>query len=178
MFTVCGIAGSLRKASYNRALLAAAADVASDLATISVAEIGDVPLYDGDVEAEGIPAPVQRLAAEISAADALLIVTPEYNAGAPGVLKNALDWASRVSPSVFAQKPTAIMGASPGALGTVRAQMQLRNNLANLDARVVAQPMVFVGGAGRFFDEGASGLDEPTSEFVRRQITALGALVS
>ncbi len=178
-FTICGIAGSLRRESLNRALLSAVADAVSDLADVRIASIEGVPLYNADIEAaEGIPPAVASLADEIRGADALLIVTPEYNAGIPGVLKNALDWISRVKPSVFAGRPTAMMGASPGRLGTPRAQMQLRNNLANLDARVTAQPAIYVGGADRLVGPDGTGLDEDTAEFIRRHVTALGELVS
>ena len=179
MFTVCGIAGSLRKESLNRALLAAVVDAVADLAEVTIGSIEEIPLYNGDLEAaEGIPEPVARLAREIGAADAVLIVTPEYNQGVPGVLKNAIDWLSRVKPSVLAGKPTAIMGASPGRLGTARAQMQLRNNLANVDARVTAQPAIYVGEANRMFGPDGSGLDATTSDVIRRHIAALGDLVA
>ncbi len=174
---ICGVSGSLRKASYNTALLKAVAEIAAPDIEIEIADISDIPLYNGDVEAEGIPASVEAFAADILGADALLIVTPEYNAGIPGVLKNALDWASRVRPNVFDGKPTAMMGTSPGKLGTVRAQMQLRNQMANLNAQVVSQPMIYVGEAGKFFDEGKTGLDDATKGFIEKQLVALKALV-
>lgn len=178
-FTICGIAGSLRRDSLNKALLSAVAEAVPDLAEVRIASIEGIPLYNADVEAaEGIPVAVARLAEEIRGADALLIVTPEYNAGIPGVLKNVIDWLSRVKPSVFAGRPTAMMGASPGKLGTPRAQMQLRNNLANVDARVTAQPAIYVGGADRQVGPDGAGLDDDTTDFIRRHITALGQLVS
>ena len=173
---ILGVSGSLRKASYNTALLKAVKEIATPEHDVEIADISAIPLYNGDVEAEGMPAEVTAFADAIRAADALLIVTPEYNAGPPGVLKNALDWASRPKPNAFDGKPTAIMGASPGKLGTVRAQLQLRNQLANVNAQTVAQPMIFVGGAGRFFDDGAPGLDDATKSFIGKQITALAAL--
>jgi len=176
---ICGISGSLRAESYNTALLNAVRDIAAPEHDVVIADIADIPLYNGDVEAaEGIPASVERVAGMIREADALLIVTPEYNAGIPGVLKNAMDWISRVKPGVYDNKPTAMMGTSPGVLGTVRAQMQLRNQLANLNCRTVAQPMIFVGNAGKFFDDGASGLDDATRGFIEKQLAALAALVS
>ena len=174
---ICGISGSLRAKSYNTALLEAVREIAAPGHEVVIAEIGDIPLYNGDVEeAEGIPASVERVAGMIREADALLIVTPEYNAGIPGVLKNAMDWISRVKPSVYDAKPTAMMGASPGNLGTARCQMQLRNQLANLNCHTVAQPMIFVGGAGKYFDEGKDGLDDTTKGFVEKQLAALAAL--
>src|ERR1043166_7383167 len=111
---VCGIAGSLRKGSYNRALLRAAVELAPDGLEITVFErLGDVPLYNADVEAEGDPEPVVALKAAIRQADALLIATPEYNYGVPAALKNAVDWASRPpSKSVLDGKPAALMGAT------------------------------------------------------------------
>src|SRR5947207_14536285 len=113
---VCGIAGSLRKASYNRALLRAAVELAPEAVQITVFDrLRDVPLYDADVEAEGDPEPVVALKTAIRQADALLIATPEYNYGVPGVLKNAVDWASRPpGSSVLEGKPAALMGATPG----------------------------------------------------------------
>jgi chromate reductase len=175
---ICGISGSLRAQSYNTALLKAVQEVAAPDHEVVIAEYADIPLYNGDLEAEGIPASVERVAGMIREADALLIVTPEYNAGIPGVLKNAMDWVSRIRPSVYDGKPTAMMGTSPGRLGTVRAQMQLRNQLANLNCRTVAQPMIYVGEAGRFFDEGADGLDDATKGFIRKQLAALAALAA
>ena len=171
---ICGVSGSLRKASFNTALLHAVKDLVAPDHELHISSIADIPLYDGDVEDEhGVPEAVQRFAENIRSADAFLIATPEYNAGIPGVLKNAMDWASRVQPNVFDGKPTAIMGASPGRLGTVRAQLQLRNQLANLNAKTVAQPMVYVGSAGEFLGEGKPGLGEPTKKLISLQIAAL-----
>jgi len=176
---ICGISGSLRAKSYNTALLHAVRDIAAPDHEVVIADIADIPLYNGDIEAaDGIPASVERVAGMIREADALLIVTPEYNAGIPGVLKNAMDWISRVKPGVYDNKPTAMMGTSPGMLGTVRAQMQLRNQLANLNCRTVAQPMIYVGNAGAFFDEGAPGLDDATKGFIEKQLAALAALTN
>lgn len=175
---ICGISGSLRAKSYNTALLHAVKELAAPKHDVVIADIADIPLYNGDVEAEGMPAAVERVGGMIREADALLIVTPEYNAGIPGVLKNAMDWVSRIRPSVYNNKPTAIMGTSPGKLGTVRAQLQLRNQLANLNCRTVAQPMIYVGHAGEFFDEGKDGLDDATKGFIEKQLAALEALVT
>ncbi len=174
---ICGISGSLRAKSYNTALLHAVREIAAPDHDVIIADIADIPLYNGDIEAnEGIPASVQRVADTIREADALLIVTPEYNAGIPGVLKNAMDWISRIRPSVYDTKPTAMMGTSPGRLGTVRAQMQLRNQLANLNCHTLAQPMIYVGEAGKFFDDGKPGLDDATEGFIEKQLVALAAL--
>src|SRR2546423_4408600 len=125
---VLGFAGSLRRASYNRALIAAAHQLAPPAITIDTFELDDIPLYNGDLDVDGVrPFEVDRFKQAIAAADALLVATPEYNYSVSGVLQNALDWASRPAmKSVLAGKPVAIMGASPGAIGTARAQQQLK----------------------------------------------------
>lgn len=174
---ICGISGSLRKASFNTALLEAIKAQAAPEHDLQNVSLADIPLYNGDdEEATGIPASVTEFGAAIAGADALLIATPEYNGGIPGVLKNAMDWASRLKPAVFDGKPTAIIGASPGKLGTVRAQLQLRNQLASLNAKTVAQPMVYVGSAGAMFGDGKPGLDEGTAAIIEKQLQALIAL--
>ena len=125
MATIIGIAGSLRKGSWNAALLRAAAERAPAGTTVEIASIAGIPLYDGDVESEhGIPAAVTALKDRIAAADGLLLVTPEYNNSIPGVMKNAIDWLSRGGDMarVFGDKPVAIMGATPGMGGTRLAQ--------------------------------------------------------
>jgi len=131
MVRILGLSGSLRSGSYNSALLRAAADVIGSgvtggEATLEIGSIRGIPLYDGDVEAaDGIPAVVQALKARVQACDGLLLVTPEYNNGIPGVFKNAIDWLSRPAddiPRVFGDRPFAVIGASPGGFGTVLAQ--------------------------------------------------------
>lgn len=127
---VLGVVGSLRRGSYNRAVLRAATELAPDGMTVTEHPIGDVPLYNFDVEEQGDPEPVVRFKTAIAASDALLTVTPEYQRGVPGVLKNALDWASRPPrESVLDGKPVAIMGARPRHDRTARAQSQLRQTL-------------------------------------------------
>ncbi len=123
---VLGIAGSLRRGSYNRALLHAAMSLAPEGMEIVEAEIRDIPFYDADREAEGFPEPVRILRSRIASADALLIATPEYIYSVPGVLKNTIDWLSRAPDPPLSRKPTAIMGASTGMIGTARAQGHLR----------------------------------------------------
>lgn len=122
---IIALSGALRRASYNTALLRAAAALAPDGVTIDVRTLHGIPLYDGDLEAEGIPAAVTTLREAIRAADGLLIATPEYNNSIPGVLKNGLDWLSRPSGEgarLFGGKPVAVIGATPGGFGTVQAQ--------------------------------------------------------
>ena len=125
MTKILGISGSLRRASYNTALLRAATKLMPPDTTLEVGSIRGIPLYDGDVEAQGIPATVSQLKEAIVAADGVLLVTPEYNNSVPGVFKNAIDWLSRPPADVkrvFAGKPFALIGASPGAFGTTLSQ--------------------------------------------------------
>jgi chromate reductase len=120
---VLGIAGSLRQGSYNRLALRAAQKLApASMEILPFEHLREIPPYDEDVKAQGFPLVVQQLCDAIRAADALLIVTPEYNYSVPGLLKNAIDWASRLPEQPFLDKPMAIMGASPAAVGTARAQ--------------------------------------------------------
>ena len=123
---VLGFAGSLRKSSYNRALLEAALSLLPEGMSLEITDLGEVPLFNEDVEAQGIPQPVRSLTQKIGTADALLIATPEYNYSIPGVLKNTIDWLSRKPDFPLNGKPTAIMGASMGMAGTARAQYHLR----------------------------------------------------
>lgn len=173
---VLGISGSLRKGSFNTALLRAAIELAPPGMRIETAELRDIPLYDEDVRAQGLPPSVQRLRERIASADALLVVTPEYNFSVPGVLKNAIDWASRPPQQPFAGKPLAIMGASSGLSGTMRAQYHLRQIAVFLDMLPLNKPEVFVrSGAERFADGRLT--DEPTRKVVAEQLAALDAWV-
>src|SRR6478752_3631376 len=142
---VLGIAGSLRAGSYNRSLMRAARELLPEGVELADFDIGSLPFYDGDLEAAGDPEPVVALKDAIRDADALLIATPEYNRGIPGVLKNAVDWASRPAlASPLTGKPVAIMGASTGRGGTARAQEQVRAALEFSRANVIEQPEVLV----------------------------------
>jgi chromate reductase, NAD(P)H dehydrogenase (quinone) len=174
---VCGIAGSLRRDSYNRALLRAAQELAPDGMEIRIFDsLAEVPPYNADVEAEGDPGPVTALKDAIKSADALLIATPEYNHGVPGVLKNAIDWASRPARgSVLTGKPTAILGASPGVTGTARAQTQLRQAFVFTGTPALLQPEILVYRAGEKFDDSGSLTDAKTRKFVRRLLEELAA---
>ena len=174
--TFLGIAGSLRRGSYNRGLIRAAIELAPAGARVIPYDLIDLPLYNGDVEAEGDPEPVAAFKREIAAADALLIATPEYNHCVPGVLKNAIDWASRPArASVLTGKPVAIMGASTGRGGTARAQAHLRDGLAYTNGLVLPLPEVLVPLAAEKFD-GESVLEDPaTREEVRDLLISLAA---
>ena len=164
MARVIGIAGSLRKGSYNAALLRAAVAVAPTGMEVEIATIAGIPLYDGDLEAEhGAPEPVIELQEKIAASDGLLLVTPEYNASMPGVLKNAVDWLSRPpkgAAAVFGDRPVAIMGATPGAWGTRLAQAAWLPVLRNLGARVYFGKQLHIATAAKVFDGDGALIDE------------------
>ncbi|WP_374443619.1 NADPH-dependent FMN reductase [Stella sp.] len=156
MARLVGVAGSLRKGSYNRALLRAAQELVPPGTVLEVATIDGIPLYDGDLEAaSGIPPAVAALKDAIAGADGLLLVTPEYNNGIPGVFKNAIDWASRPPADagrVFGGKPVAVLGASPGGFGTILAQNDWLPVLRTLGTRPWHGGRLMVAQAGRVFD--------------------------
>ena len=171
---VLGIAGSLRAGSFNRSLLRAAQELAPAGMQITAFDLAPIPLYNADVEAKGDPEPVGALKSAIRRADALLIVTPEYNFGMPGVLKNAIDWASRPPrSSVLMGKPAAIMGATPGMGGTGRAQLQLRQAFLFTQTLAVLSPEVLVARAGEKFDAAGRLTDEKTRQIVGQLLQAL-----
>jgi len=137
----------------------------------------DLPLYNEDLREQGDPAAVIKLKEQIAKADALLIVTPEYNYSVPGVLKNAIDWVSRPPDQPFNGKPVAIMGASPGKFGTARAQYHLRQTFVCLNAAVLNKPEVMVGGVVGIFDDNGQMTDQATRDHVVKQLMALAVLV-
>lgn len=172
---ILGIAGSLRKGSYNRAVLKAAQQLAPAGAEIEIFDLEGIPLYNQDIE---LPTPerVIELRAKIRAADAILFATPEYNYSVPGVLKNAIDWASRPpAENVWAGKPVAVMGASGGLLGTARAQYHLRQMFVFLDMKAVNRPEVMIGSAKDKFDEAGNLTDEKTHAQIKKLLEALVA---
>jgi chromate reductase len=173
---VLGICGSLRQGSYNAMALRAARKLAPAGITIEIADIGRIPLYNDDVRLAGEPGAVQELKAQVRAADALLIATPEYNFSIPGVLKNTLDWLSRPPEPSFTGKPVAIMGASPGPVGTARVQYDLRKVLVFLDAFTVNKPEVFISFAQNKFDPQGELTDEPTARFITDLLVSLQKL--
>jgi len=170
---VLAICGSLRAGSYNRAALRTAIELKPPGMTIETADIASFPLYNEDVRAQGFPPPVERLRREIAAADALLFVTPEYNYSIPGVLKNAIDWASRPPDQPFAGKPVAIMGAGAGMAGTARAQYDLRRCCVFLDMHPLNKPEVLIGQAQTKFDAEGRFTDEAGRGFIRDLMAAL-----
>ena len=171
------ISGSLRKGSYNRMLLKEAAKAFGDAEVIE-ADL-DLPLYDGDLEAaEGIPAPVQALADQIKAVDAIVISSPEYNKGIPGVLKNALDWVSRVEGAVLKDKPTVVVSAAAGRTGGETAQFMVLHCLTQLQVRLLPGPAVLVAGAMNEFDESGALQNELYLKTLATRMQALRAEVA
>jgi chromate reductase len=153
---VLAFAGSLRKSSFNRGLIRAAQELAPEGVTVEIFDLDEIPLFNADVEAQGTPEAVMAFRERLKAVDALLIATPEYNYSIPGVLKNALDWASRVGDDDKAPidgKVAAIMGAA-GMMGSVRAQMHLREILIHNDIFVLNKPAIMVARAWEYFEDG------------------------
>jgi len=174
---ILGIAGSLRKGSYNRAALKAAQGLVPAGATLEILDLPDLPGFNQDSE-KSPPAAVTDMKAKIRAADAILLATPEYNYSIPGVLKNAIDWASRpYGDSAWKGKPVAIMGASPGALGTARAQYDLRKCFVFLDMPVVNQPEVMISAAADKFDKDGNLTDAKAKELIGKVLVGLCDLV-
>jgi NAD(P)H-dependent FMN reductase len=164
MTSLVGVAGSLRKGSYNMALLRAAAEVVPPRARLAIASIAGLPLFDAELESErGAPEPATTLKDQIAAANGVVLVTPEYNQSIPGVLKNAIDWLSRPAKDiarVFGEKPVAIMGATPGAGGTRMAQAAWLPVLRALGTRLWTGKQLYVGGAAQAFDAAGRLVDE------------------
>lgn len=170
---IAGISGSLRQHSINTGILRAVKKIAADKgAEFTLVDISEIPLYNQDVNEQGIPASVQKAHDEIAAADAIVLACPEYNYSVSGVLKNAIDWFSRVENQGFNGKAVSIMGASPG-LGTSRMQYDLRKILIFLNAFVVNKPEVLIGGSGGKFDDEGNLTDEKTIEFLGKAVDAL-----
>mgnify|MGYP003382497922 CR=1 FL=1 len=171
---ILGICGSLRQGSYNRLLLRAAQELAPAGTSVVIFEgMKDIPSFDGDDLANGYPAAVQRLREEIRASDGVLFGSPEYNFSVSGVLKNAIDWASRGTDQPFEGKPFAIVSASMGPLGGARSQYDLRKIMIYLNAHAMNKPEVFVGNAQSRFDKDGRLIDETTRNVVTQQIAAL-----
>ena len=172
-FRILGIAGSLRRASFNRGLIRAARELAPEGVVVEPYDkLEKIRFFNQDVENEGVPAPVRDLKERIREADAVLIATPEYDYAIPGVLTTALDWALR-PPSPLRPKAVGIVGASPGRVGTVRGQMVLRQILLHAPAYVMPEPQMLISNARERFDENGDLTDEQTRERMRRFLVAL-----
>ncbi len=182
MATILGLSGSLRRGSFNTLLLRAAIEVQPAGTTIDIGSIRGIPLYDADVEAaEGIPAAVQELKARITAADGLLISTPEYNNSIPGVLKNAVDWLSRPNadiPRVFGGLPVAIIGATPGAGGTILSQAAWLPVLRTLGTAPWFGGRLIVSAAGKAFDQEGRLLDQTIRTRLETFVAGFAAFVT
>ena len=182
MATIVGISGSLRRGSYNSALLRACAELAPASLAIQVASIREIPLYDGDLETErGIPEPVRALKERIAEADGLLLVTPEYNNSLPGVLKNAIDWLSRPPsdiPRIFGNKPVAVIGASRGRFGTALAQAAWLPVLRTLGTNAWFGQRVLVANGPSVFDGEGRIVDEVTHAALVKFVSGFAAFVS
>ena len=173
---ILGICGSLRRASINHGLLRAAQQLAPEGVAIEIFDLGCIPPFNQDDEGNP-PAIVTEFKARIRAADAILMATPEYNHSIPGVLKNAIDWASRPpGDNSWAGKPAAMMGASPGMVGTARAQCHLREVFVNLDLHTFNKPEAAISLSGQRCDAEGNLTDEKSRQVVGKQVEALVAL--
>jgi chromate reductase len=172
MTNIVGLCGSLRAASYNRMLMRLAEGVMPASMKLQVPEWRDVPVFDADVLAKGMPAVVTGLREQVRRADGVLIVTPEYNFSIPGGLKNLIDWISRGEDQPFAGKPVAILTASAGPVGGARVQYDLRKVLLFVNAMTLVKPEVFVGNAASKFNAEGECADETTRKFVTAQMAA------
>ncbi len=172
---IAGISGSLRRGSFNTALLRAAQTLLPENTKLEIVDYSDVPLYNGDIErGSSFPEPVLELQSQLARADAVLFATPEYNWSISGALKNMIDWASRGPDSPLTGKPAALMGAG-GRMGTAYAQGHLRQILAHLDMDVVNRPVVMVARAPEHFDDELNLVDERYLDQIRRLLEALTA---
>ena len=182
MPTIVGISGSLRRGSYNTALLRAAVALTPAGCAIELASIKGIPLYDGDLETEeGIPEVVVALKDLIAAADGLLLVTPEYNNSIPGTFKNAIDWLSRPGsdiPRVFGNKPVGLIGATPGGLGTAFSQTAWLAVLRALGTRPYFGHSLYVSGASKIFDEQGQLTDERLRERLRDYLVGFAGFMT
>ena len=176
MTQILGISGSLRKASLNTSLLRAAAELAPDGVSVEVHDLRDVPLFNSDLDPK--PDGVVQLENAIDGADAVLIATPEYNYSVSGVLKNAIDWASRPAyQSVFRNKPTGVMSAAMSIVGGARAQQHAKTIFLGMGTPVFAYPELLVPTAHQKFEDGSLA-DEKTREFLQKYLVAFSAWVT
>ncbi|MEJ5862678.1 NAD(P)H-dependent oxidoreductase [Pseudomonas farsensis] len=177
VYSVAVVVGSLRKDSYNRKVARALSELASSSLALKIIEIGDLPLYNEDIETDAPPAAWQRFRNEISKSDAVLFVTPEYNRTVPGCLKNAIDVGSRpYGKSAWSGKPTAVVSVSPGAIGGFGANHAVRQSLVFLDMPCMQMPEAYIGGAASLFDENDK-LNEKTRPFLQAFIDKFASWV-
>ena len=170
---ILGIPGSIRKKSYNRYLLEAAKELKPENVEISIFDIGEIPMYDGDLDRDGGPEPVNKFRSAIADADGILISTPEYNYSIPGVLKNAVDWASRPArESVLNMKPLAVMGTTGGMYGTIRAQIHMRQIAQSVNMMDMKRPELMIPKEQEKFDADGKLTDEAAREHLKKFMLA------
>jgi len=177
---VISICGSLRKGSYNRMVMNALQGYAPEaLRIIEAPSYAEFPLYNADIQnSTGFPAPVQAMAEAIRSADGVIFVSPEYNYGIPGPLKNAIDWVSRLPNQPFANKPIALISASAGILGGGRMQYDLRRSMIFLDALTMNKPEIFIGNVSQRIDEKTGQIkDEQAIGFIKQQLAAFAKFI-
>jgi chromate reductase len=175
---VAVLVGSLRKASYNRKMALALAKLAPETLKLGIVEIGDLALYDEDLEGAEVPKPWLDFRAAVRGADAVMFVTPEYNRSVPGGLKNAIDVGSRpYGQSVWSRKPCAVVSVSPGGIGGFGANHHLRQSLVFLDMPVLQQPEAYIGGAATLFAEDGSIVSDGTRKFLTGLMASFADLI-
>lgn len=179
MIQFAGICGSLRKGSYNKAVLRAAKELLPEGVSMNIVSIADLPLYNQDLDlptAEQRPEPVRRFREALAKADAFVVVSPEYNYSIPGVLKNAIDWGFRGDDAPFHGKPIALMGATPGKWGTIRMQNAFHNLYLYMEMKPVYKPEIFIAGANKKIDEDGRLTDETARKLVAEKLEGLKKL--
>lgn len=170
---IVGIAGSIRRKSYNKSAILAAQELLPENAVMDIVDLSDIPMFNEDIEAEGTPEAVADFNSKLAKADAVIIATPEYNFSIPPILKNALDWASRYKDLPLYGKPLAIMSATPGMLGGSRVQYHLRQVCVSLNLIPVSKPEVFISNAHMKFDDTGKLIDEETKKLIVQLLDAL-----
>lgn len=170
---IAGISGSLRQGSYNTGTILAAKELLPDNVVMDMISLSDIPMFNEDVESQGIPQAVVDFKERLAGVDAVLIASPEYNFSFSALLKNALDWASRGENTPLYGKPLAIISASPSMLGGARGQYQLRQVCVSLNLLPVCKPEVFISSAHTKFDENGKLTDETTKELIKELLDAL-----
>ena len=176
-YSILGLCGSLRAKSLNLAALKAAAEVMPAGMTLTIATIDDLPIYNQDVQDKGWPAAVERLRAQMAAADGVIMASPEYNWSVGAPLKNVIDWLSRYKEQPFQNKPVAMVSATGGPVGGVRGQLDLRRIMAVLGGQVLVKPEVFIGSAAGKFSPDGKLTDETTRKFLTDQMLGLRDLI-
>lgn len=176
--TIIGLSGSLRQRSYHSALLRLAADLTPANVELRAGSITEFPLFNFDIQQQGMPGPVIELGEQIAKADGIFIAAPEYNGTISAPLKNAIDWLSRLNPPLFHNKPVAIVSASPGRLGGMRMQADLRKCLGLLGAHVLPRPELFIPSVSAALDEQGGVLDQALPETLAQLLAAFAEWIA